>query len=80
MILLLIAASDRSLVAFGIAIGMGPIANLAMMVVALLFIILVKRLSLGANLLPYGVVSILLPLLAIPADFIIIGSMGLHGC
>ena len=27
-----------------------------------------------------GLVSLLLPLLAIPTDFLIIGSMGLHGC
>ena len=78
--LLLAAASDRSWGALGIAIAIGPITNLAMMLIALLCMILVKRLSFGATLLPCGLVSVLLPLFAIPADFAIIGSMGLHGC
>ena len=78
--LLFAAASDRSWGALQIAVAIGPIANLAMMVIARLSMLLVKRLSCGANLLPYGLVSLLLPLLAIPTDFLIIGSMGLHGC
>jgi hypothetical protein len=80
VILLLIALADRSWIAFGIGIVFGPITNIGLVIVALAFMIWVKRLARGAAIMPYGLVSILLPLLAIPADFALISSMGLHGC
>jgi hypothetical protein len=79
-ILVAAAASDRSWGALGIAVAIGPIANLTTMVVALLSMIIVKWVYPETNLVPCGVVSVLLPLLAMPADFLIIASMGLHGC
>ena len=79
-ILLAAAAADRSWGALQIGFVIGPLANLATMGVALLAMILMKRLSPTTDLLAYGIASVLLPLLAVPADFLIIMSMGLHGC
>jgi hypothetical protein len=79
-LLLAIAASDRSWGALGIGIMVGPITNGVLLLLSLACIPIVKSGAAGASIGPYVAASIGLPLLAVPIDFFIIGSMGLHGC
>jgi hypothetical protein len=79
-LLLAVAASDRSWGALGIAIMIGPITNGILLLLSLACIPVVKSGAAGASVGSYLAVAIGLPLAAIPIDFFIIGSMGLHGC
>jgi hypothetical protein len=79
-LLLGIAAADRSWGALGIAIMIGPITNGVLLVLSLACVPMVKSAAAGASIGSYLVVGIGLPLAAIPIDFFLIGSMGLHGC
>jgi hypothetical protein len=77
--LLAAAASNRSWGAFGIAVVFGPITNGVLALVAGACAPSVKRVSGGASVAVYVLVSILLPVVAILADFAITGSIGVHG-
>lgn len=76
--LLAMAASDRSWGALGIAIMFGPITNGILLLLSLACTPVVKASAIGTSIGPYLATAICLPLAAIPIDFFIIKSMGLH--
>ncbi len=78
--LLLVAAQDRSWLAWGIAMLWGPVANGVLSMFSLLCLSRVIAAAQGARVLPYVLAAILLPLVAIVADILIIASLGVHGC
>ena len=78
-VLLALAYADRSWGALGIAFMIGPITNAVLAIAALACVRIVKRRSAGAPTTTYLLVSLLLPVLAIAADFFAIWSMGLRG-
>jgi hypothetical protein len=78
--LLATAVGDRSWTALNIAILSGPITNGVLLLLGLLGIPLVKSGAAGAPVRSYVITAVGLPLAAIPADFLLIFSMGLHGC
>ena len=61
-------------------IMIGPLVNAAIAVVSMAMFPLVRRVSLGAIVLPYVVTSIVIPMAAIVFDAICILRMHLHGC
>ena len=74
------AWQDRSWGALGIAIGVGPTINAILIVFGLVAIPFLKRRSDSFSLGRHLALSIGIPIAAIVADFLIISSMGLHGC
>jgi hypothetical protein len=78
--LLSLAALDRSFLAFGIMIVIGPITNGVLALLSLPLIPVVRRVSGGESITPYVVAGVLTPSSAILIDAICIMSMHLHGC
>jgi hypothetical protein len=74
------ANGDRSWGAMAIAIGYGPIANAFLALLSLAFIPLVRHVSRGAPVLIYVLTPLLLPVTATVSDFLLIGTLPMHGC
>ncbi len=72
------AAGDRSLGALAIAWLIGPIVNGATVLLSWLALLLYRPRLTGAPLAMYVVTSLLLPPVAVVADYFIIGSMELR--
>jgi len=76
--LLAFAAADRSWVAVGVALIYGPLANL--IAATILFFWSCRVGTLGGTRAGRAGLLLLLACAAIVVDFLVVGSLGLHGC
>ena len=74
------AVADRSWGALAIAIIIGPMTNVAILLVSLVLTPLVRFASRGASVTPYVLTSMLAPVAAILIDGACILPLDLHGC
>lgn len=79
--LLVVANNDRSWGAIGVAMFLGPLANAAVGLIALVGTTVVA--AVAGSKVPFGTIvlgSIFLPVAAIVLDWVVIATMPLHGC
>lgn len=79
VLLLAVAALDRSWGAFAIVIVVGPITNGILLLLSLACIPIVKSSVAGGSIKLYLAAAIGLPLAAIPIDFFIMSAIGMYG-
>jgi hypothetical protein len=79
VILIVIAASDRSWMAFWMMIIGAPVANVVLAVISLAFTPVVQKATGGEPIMRHVLISLFVPIGSVICDGIIIMCMGLHG-